>query len=63
MDTIRTTTLCPMFNRLRPDEIQGQFCLAMFNVDRMYYRAYVTSVSDDMAEVSITTIAAIVMVS
>ena len=51
MKEIRRTTLYPMFNKLRPDEIRAQFCLAMYSADRTYYRGYVKSVDNNMAEV------------
>ncbi len=51
MSRIRVTTLCPMFNRLRPFEIQGQYCLAMYKHDRTYYRGFVKAVTDDIAKV------------
>lgn len=52
MEEILNTKFRPLIKTTPLDQIAGQYCLAMYSVDGLYYRGRVESVTEQLAQVT-----------
>ena len=52
MEEILSTKFYPLIKTTPLDQITGQYCLALYSVDGLYYRGRVESVTEQLAQVT-----------
>ena len=52
MEEILNTKFCPLIKTAPLDQMTGQYCLALYSVDGLYYRGRVESVTEQLAQVT-----------